>query len=163
MRLLSFTLENYRSIRQSHRLEFLGRITTLIGPNNEGKSNILRALIAALNGLTRFSQRTGKFTEQNSARILAPSLRRDYFAWERDFPISIQDEHPDRAARFILEFDPSRAERRRLQDLTALPVRGLLGFELQCSVSFLQGCVTVRLAPIEAKGGECGRIAVALQ
>lgn len=52
MRLDSFSVENYRSITQARRIS-LTENTVLVGPNNEGKSNILRALSAAMYALVR--------------------------------------------------------------------------------------------------------------
>jgi AAA15 family ATPase/GTPase len=43
MKLKSFTVERYRSITKAKKIR-LGRVTVLVGPNNEGKSNLLRSL-----------------------------------------------------------------------------------------------------------------------
>jgi putative ATP-dependent endonuclease of the OLD family len=51
MKLVSFTVENYRSITQAHNLK-LEQSTVLVGPNNEGKSNVLKALVVAMQVLT---------------------------------------------------------------------------------------------------------------
>jgi putative ATP-dependent endonuclease of OLD family len=48
MKLVQFSATNYRSITSAHRITFKN-ITVLIGRNNEGKSNLLRALEAAMN------------------------------------------------------------------------------------------------------------------
>jgi hypothetical protein len=47
MELVSFSVQNYRSITKANRIE-IGRSTVLVGPNNEGKSNVLRALVTAM-------------------------------------------------------------------------------------------------------------------
>lgn len=47
MQLVAFSVTNYRSITKASKLPFRQK-TVLIGPNNEGKSNILRALVTAL-------------------------------------------------------------------------------------------------------------------
>ena len=47
MELVSFSVSNYRRITSAYKLP-IRRPTVLIGPNNEGKSNILRALVASL-------------------------------------------------------------------------------------------------------------------
>jgi predicted ATPase len=54
MRLVSFSVENYRSITKARRIP-LAASTVLIGPNNEGKSNILRALSVAMLTLTQYT------------------------------------------------------------------------------------------------------------
>ena len=47
MQLVSFSVTNYRSITAAYKLS-VRQSTVLIGPNNEGKSNVLRALVTAL-------------------------------------------------------------------------------------------------------------------
>ena len=43
MLLKEFSVTNYRSITKAHKIS-LGDLTVLVGKNNEGKSNLLRAL-----------------------------------------------------------------------------------------------------------------------
>jgi predicted ATP-dependent endonuclease of OLD family len=52
MKLVSLTVENFRSITSARKIP-ISQMTTLIGPNNEGKSNILRALAIAMTSLLR--------------------------------------------------------------------------------------------------------------
>lgn len=47
MRLVSFALSNFRSITRTERLS-LDSFTVLVGPNNEGKSNILLGLVSGM-------------------------------------------------------------------------------------------------------------------
>ena len=47
MRLSSFSIVNYRSITNARKIQ-TGNMTVLVGKNNEGKSNILRALTLAM-------------------------------------------------------------------------------------------------------------------
>jgi hypothetical protein len=55
MRLKRFSVENYRSIRSTPRID-VGKNLTIIGPNNEGKSNVVRALVTALRILEEHSR-----------------------------------------------------------------------------------------------------------
>ena len=52
MRLVSFTAKNFRSITDAYKLP-LRDFAVLVGPNNEGKSNVLRAIVTALRILSR--------------------------------------------------------------------------------------------------------------
>jgi putative ATP-dependent endonuclease of the OLD family len=52
MRLKSFTVKNFRSITNAYRLP-LRDCAVLVGPNNSGKSNILKAIEMALGILSR--------------------------------------------------------------------------------------------------------------
>src|SRR4051812_10024510 len=56
MKLVSFAVKNYRSITGTSKLHIREGITTLIGPNNEGKSNVLRAMVTALQIASRLDE-----------------------------------------------------------------------------------------------------------
>jgi len=104
MRLVSFTVENYRSITKARRIG-LGSSTVLIGPNNEGKSNILRALVTAMQILTQ--ERLIAVGAKGMLRF--PGMRRIY-EWERDYPVHLQDKNPEGNSVLLLEFELDEAE-----------------------------------------------------
>lgn len=85
MHLKSFSVEKYRSITSAKKIE-VGQSTILVGPNNEGKSNLLRALVTAMNILTheRYSGRTAQ------TRTTGVLYRRKIYDWETDFPVKLQ-------------------------------------------------------------------------
>jgi AAA15 family ATPase/GTPase len=85
MKLISFTVEKYRSITNARKIG-LNKITTLIGPNNEGKSNILLSLVAAMNVLTRGGRRMIK----NGIPMTVFSSY-SFFDWATDFTINLQE------------------------------------------------------------------------
>lgn len=99
MHLVSFSVTNYRSITAAYKLP-VRQSTVLIGPNNEGKSNVLRALVTALEVLQALG----------GSRILRGRLRSfrvdslETYNWPRDFPISLQAKKPDGKSVFDLEF-----------------------------------------------------------
>lgn len=101
MELVSFSVQNYRSIVTANRIE-VGRLTVLVGPNNEGKSNVLRALVTAMEVL----KTSGQPVSVTGMRIrLPPSLRSGrQYDWEEDFPINLQVAEPDGKSTFSLEF-----------------------------------------------------------
>lgn len=102
MKLVSFSVQNYRSIAKANRIE-VGRSTVLVGPNNEGKSNVLRALVTAMQVLRTGSRRV----IAKGVRLLLPfSLRGSRpYDWEEDFPINLQSTRPDGVSTFSLEFE----------------------------------------------------------
>lgn len=104
MKLVSFTVEKYRSITKAHRIG-LDNTTILVGPNNEGKSNILRALVAAMNILTR-----GRGDDIRGARKLHGFYTRNFYNWELDYPIHLQKANPKGESIMILEFELSKEE-----------------------------------------------------
>lgn len=98
MRLVSFSVTNYRSLTSAHKLP-LSDATVLLGQNNEGKSNLLAALAAAMTVVSQLAQR-----RLVQGRLRIPYRGSDFYAWERDFPISLQEAQPDGESLFRLEF-----------------------------------------------------------
>lgn len=99
MKLVSFTVVKYRSILKAHKIK-LDKKTILVGPNNEGKSNLLRALVVAMRVLTR--------VRHDISRPPTLAFRfgsRNIYEWERDFPIQLQIKFPDGKSEITLEFD----------------------------------------------------------
>ena len=107
MKLTSITVEKYRSITRAHRVP-ISDMTVLVGPNNEGKSNILRALVAAMNVLTRgTSRRLSGPAVATRGRIPGGSRIYD---WETDFPIHLQEKQPSGQSVIHLDFRLSDEE-----------------------------------------------------
>jgi putative ATP-dependent endonuclease of the OLD family len=99
MKLVSFSVTNYRSITTAYKLP-IGQSTVLIGPNNEGKSNILRALVTALGVLSNLSR----------IRIMKGRFRSDYlmsgaYDWKKDYPVTLQEKNPSGESIFNIEFE----------------------------------------------------------
>jgi len=96
-------VKKYRSITRTERIA-LGPCTVLVGPNNEGKSNILRALVLGMRILTRerFSTVLGR------RRVV--SYRSGGYDWDRDYPIHLQSKQLDGKTELILEFEPTPEE-----------------------------------------------------
>lgn len=111
MKLVSFSVQNFRSITTTHKLRIKDS-TILIGPNNEGKSNILKALVTALEciyviGIKGVIRRGGMVRTKGRGRL---KMEMDY-DWERDFPISLQDDKPNDTSVFSLEFELTEDEK----------------------------------------------------
>lgn len=103
MKLVSFSVQNYRSITTTHKLKIKDS-TILIGPNNEGKSNLLKALVVVLGLISELG-----VAELYRGRIQRPPrFRKNYsdydYEWDRDFPISLQGKFPNGMSSFNLEF-----------------------------------------------------------
>lgn len=111
MKIISFSISNYRSMYKANQLPVSDK-TILIGPNNEGKSNILYGFILTLNtlcyGLTRV-RRTylgrRKFSDKE-------------YIWERDYPLQFQESNPNGASEFKIEFELSDDEKKEFQKIT---------------------------------------------
>lgn len=89
MRLVSFSLRNFRSITKTERLN-LGSLTVLVGPNNEGKSNILLGLVSGMKLLSLYVDRMA-FRQRSHSKVLSGSAsRRQIYHFERDAPVRLQ-------------------------------------------------------------------------
>jgi putative ATP-dependent endonuclease of the OLD family len=96
MRVVTFSVENFRSIKKAEKLP-IAQKTVLIGPNNEGKSNILRALVVSLQVLRALAFDAG-------VRPLGSALAR-FVNWETDYPRSLQEAATKPAMKFTVEFE----------------------------------------------------------
>lgn len=105
MRLVSFSVSNYRSILQANKLH-IDSFTSLVGPNNEGKSNILRALVLSLELLE--SVQESRVYRAGRVRYGGGTVER--YDWDLDYPQSRQEKHPEGKSRLDLEFELSDQE-----------------------------------------------------
>lgn len=102
MKLHKVTVKNYRSIRRKTILE-LTEFTSLIGPNNEGKTNILRALtiaFAVIHNWQRIKENSNSLEGTKARRFLedlkidsAIGLVSDYI-YSRDYPKNSKSNEP---------------------------------------------------------------------
>jgi putative ATP-dependent endonuclease of the OLD family len=104
MRLDSLTIQNFRSITKAYKLP-LSSSTVLIGPNNEGKSNVLRALVLATRMLIGRRRSEPAFSPPRSR-----FGREADYDWERDFPLHLQEKEPEGNSVFVLEYELTSQE-----------------------------------------------------
>lgn len=122
MRLTGISIQKYRSIKKTPRLN-LGSMTVLVGPNNEGKSNILRGMATSMRILRRFGI-AGR-SRQTAKLYLATN---DY-NWADDYPKDLQLKTPDGNTIIDLWFELSDDEKSAFHELigvklkTELPIR----------------------------------------
>jgi putative ATP-dependent endonuclease of the OLD family len=122
MQLLSFSVTNYRSITVAQGVS-LSRRTILIGRNNEGKSNVLRALQTSMQLLQRHALAEGR-----PARYAA--LGDDCYQWSRDFPLKLQRRSSARQTIFRLEFGLTDDETGELKAAIGSSLKGSLPLEI---------------------------------
>jgi putative ATP-dependent endonuclease of OLD family len=101
MRLVSFAVQNYRSITKTSKLLLQPTATVLIGPNNEGKSNLVAAIAVAMTAIRAMG--SGKSAHATGA---FPWRRSDLmrYRWRHDFPIGLQATSPKGESHFDLDF-----------------------------------------------------------
>lgn len=122
MRLVSFSVTNFRSITNAHKIP-IGDTTVLLGRNNEGKSNILKALSIAMRALT----------SHGAEELFLYSPRRDAqtYVWRRDFPVSLQTRTNGTDSIFRLEFELSDAENDEFKRTVKNNLNGSLPIEVK--------------------------------
>ena len=99
MQLTYFTVENYRSITNAYKLN-LQNMTILIGKNNEGKSNLIKALNLAMEIIG--------FASMYRRRVIPHQL----YVWREDFPVGLQNKSTikNKITKFRLDFKLNEQE-----------------------------------------------------
>lgn len=119
MQLAVFSVTNYRSISGTNNVP-LGDFAVLIGKNNEGKSNILRALAISMKILTAHG---------TPARIIR-TRDTEQFLWRRDFPIALQERKRNLESKFRLEFSLDADEVEEFKETIKSNLNGTLPIEI---------------------------------
>ena len=150
MRLIEVSVQNYRSITSQTKFS-LDDLTTLVGPNNEGKSNLLRAVAVGMDVIRRWSLvadhqvRDGSVSGAMAASFLRPRrlLRSgrllNGYRWSDDYPLGKQDQRGARPTVLRLRFRLDDDEVRAFTDETGIANNGDLPIEIslgRLSVSF---------------------------
>ncbi len=107
MKLVSFAVRNYRSILSTTKLPIRDSLTVLIGPNNEGKSNVLRALVTALKNAGELNRASFRAT---NSRLFIRQIAGQSYNWTTDFPVALQLSKPNGKSEFDLELELTDAE-----------------------------------------------------
>jgi predicted ATP-dependent endonuclease of OLD family len=122
MRLVSFSVTNFRSITDAHKIP-IGDSTVLLGRNNEGKSNVLRALSIAMRALTSHAaEEPPSYRDTRDAHT---------YSWRRDFPISLQSRTNGTESIFRLEFELTAEEIAEFRETVRNTLNGSLPIEVK--------------------------------
>lgn len=128
MKLGYFSIQDYRSITKAE-LQNLQTASILLGPNNEGKSNVLQGLNACLTML-----RDGRTLPSKDG--LRMRYTRDSYDWVSDFPVRKQEKNPSSPSVFELHFQLSDIEKGRFENAIKSKLNGVLPIELRFTPSF---------------------------
>lgn len=112
MKLASFSVSNFRSITTAHKIQ-THNITVLVGKNNEGKSNILRALTLAMDIMKLYAVNPRSLNSYSR-------YHRHSYIWERDYPFSLQGKNPNGCSSIDLIFELSDQEFSDIRLLTGI-------------------------------------------
>ena len=116
MQLTYVTISNYRSITSAYKID-LSNLTVLLGKNNEGKTNIIRAIKLGMDILRNIEMFYPK------KRI----IRRFGYDWQQDYPLSLQNarkEEKSTAIRF--DFNLTAIETQELYGRIGSNINGAL-------------------------------------
>lgn len=115
MQLTYFTASNYRSITNAYKID-LKSVTVLVGKNNEGKSNLIKALDLAMEIL--------RYVAVTKRRILSPRS----YNWFEDFPINLQNNKriKNKQTEFRLDFLLDESEVLQFHDVVGSTINGEL-------------------------------------
>lgn len=131
MRLSRFSVRKYRSITDTHVIE-LAAWTVLLGPNNEGKSNLVRALATALSLAQGFGSATPmrRLTAARGRGLEGIAGCRAY-DWDVDFPVGLREAEPEGESSFKLWFELSPSEKAEFRRLTGTRLQAELPLEIR--------------------------------
>lgn len=118
MKLADFSVINYRSITTARKIQ-TNNMTVLVGKNNEGKSNILRALTLAMDIMRMYAR------DPRGLQISARHLKYHYI-WERDYPLSLQEKHPNGASSIDLNFELTDREVAEIRNMTGIRISSFI-------------------------------------
>lgn len=124
MRLTHFSITDYRSITKAE-FNDLPNVTTLIGANNEGKSNVLESLKLCLDLL-----RSDRIVGVGDKVRIRQSYDAEY-DWESDFPVKKQQRSPDAASVFDLHFELTSEEAEKFKRTVRSKLNGILPIQLR--------------------------------
>ena len=112
MRLRTFYVKSYRSIIEA-TLEDIQKYCAIVGPNNSGKSNLLRAIYIALSIALE-----GDFQRTRRSRQFYYTYSGEGYRWETDIPVTLRDVK-DASTVFKLTFEFNDAEKAAAAEFSA--------------------------------------------
>lgn len=126
MKIKRFTIENYRSITKAYQIN-INELTVFIGKNNEGKSNVVKALATAV-------QMLKVFRSNNIRNNVSMRVSRDLYNWESDFPVKYQQSNnktKKTKTNFRLDFELNEKECDDIYELIHSRINGDLSIDIK--------------------------------
>lgn len=117
MKLSSFSVTNYRSITKAHKIN-IKNYTVLVGQNNQGKSNLLKALNTALEIL-------------RNRRNLDSYYYREIYNWNKDFPLQFQSRSKGLETIFRLDFELDEYDTEKIYKNIGSKLKERISFEIK--------------------------------
>ena len=136
MRLVKFTVEKYRSILSKSELP-IGDYTAILGPNNQGKSNLLRGLSVALRIIQMAIDYPFSHGRNFVRAIRYRYMMKELYDWETDYPIQQQKSKVvanglRRASIFTLDFSVDDADKNEIEQKIGVKlINGIVSIKLE--------------------------------
>ena len=118
MKLSYVTIENYRSITDAYKID-MSNLTVLLGKNNEGKTNIIRAIKLGMSIIQDIEMFYPK----------RRMLRRTCYDWHEDFPIALQNSKKITDKKTLIRFDF------QLSEIESTELSKKIGSSINCALS----------------------------
>lgn len=130
MNIASFSVKNFRSITTANELP-LYKYSILVGPNNQGKSNILEALVLVLKVLQPYNRSYSIQRKRDiSARFLSRYRERERsqnYDYQRDYPLNLQiSSEKTGTSEFTIVFKLDSKEKTSFERYTSKKLKGEL-------------------------------------
>lgn len=119
MRLADFSVVNYRSITTARKIK-TNDMTVLVGKNNEGKSNILRALTLAMDIMKIYCR------DPRELQMAVRAYLKKNYLWEKDFPMSLQERNPNGFSSIDLNFELDDSDISAIREMTGIRLSGFV-------------------------------------
>lgn len=148
MRLVQFSLERFRSFTDKSTVNFSNN-NVIIGPNNEGKTNILKALAISWDFLMDFAKNKLPcyLSEKELLFAAMDSNLNDYYTkqtreqpqpftmyvWGLDYPVVLRDNKDDnqnKNSTFILCFELTDEEKKKLESQINISINSIVSIRI---------------------------------
>lgn len=135
MKLTEFSITHFRSITKAERIP-ISQNTVIVGPNNEGKSNILNAIAISMSEINRQAEDINDPNRARRRRMYArrsPVNESTEFFWSRDYPLSKQEKRNAKEqgrTKFRLTFALNEDELKEFKEEIGSNLNGQLEVEL---------------------------------
>lgn len=130
VRLSNFSVTNYRSITTARKIQ-TNNMTVLVGKNNEGKSNILRALSLAMEIMKMYA------VDPRGLRV-SPRYLRGHYDWESDYPLSLQERNPNGLSSIDLNFELNNEEISTIRVITGIRRTGSIPVRVSMNATMVK-------------------------
>ncbi|MFL0422255.1 MULTISPECIES: ATP-dependent nuclease [Kocuria] len=150
MRLHQVSVRKYRSIDRTASFD-VADLTVLVGPNNNGKSNLLRATVLAMQVIERWARLpfeptlaipAGFVTRVSPRGTRVRGTEPVSYEWERDFPIFAKERKgASKKTEIILNFELTADEQAEFKEKTGISINE----NLPIKVSFSQKSVELKI------------------